>query len=151
MRLLRLDVWSSIFVWHVTPFFVLFTVYHMNWFRVTQWGWASDLKVQPSIGTDYQLSAFKGHLILMVWTSDFWSHIHLTHCVVKRHWPSQVSCQPSSDTFSTCKFVIRDTLQHGPVSKRGDRFDFMMNHSWYSQYAHAAFCKENGIVPQTHD
>jgi hypothetical protein len=42
---------------------------------------------------------------------------------------------------------VRDTLQHGPVSKRGDRVDFMMNHSWYSQYARTAFCKENGIDP----
>jgi hypothetical protein len=42
---------------------------------------------------------------------------------------------------------VRDTLQHGPVSKRGDRFEFMMHHSWYSQYAHTAFCKENGIDP----
>ena len=46
---------------------------------------------------------------------------------------------------------VRDTLQHGAVSKRGDRFDFMMNHSWYSEHAVTAFCRENGIDPQTHN
>jgi hypothetical protein len=46
---------------------------------------------------------------------------------------------------------VRDTLQHGAVSKRGDRFDFMMNHSWYSEHAVTAFCRENGIDPETHN
>lgn len=50
---------------------------------------------------------------------------------------------------ATRRQFVRDALQHGAVSKRGDRFDFMMHHSWYSHHAVTAFCRENGIDPQT--
>ena len=47
------------------------------------------------------------------------------------------------------RVFIRDRLQHGPISKRGDRFEFMRYHRWYSMTANAAFCKECGLNPET--
>jgi hypothetical protein len=47
------------------------------------------------------------------------------------------------------RVFIRDRLQHGPISKRGDRFEFMRYHRWYCVTANAAFCRQCGLNPET--
>jgi hypothetical protein len=47
------------------------------------------------------------------------------------------------------RIFIRDQLQRGPVSEEGDRFHFMQYHSWYTDFASAAFYKECGIDVET--
>ena len=47
------------------------------------------------------------------------------------------------------RMFIRDRLQHGPISKRGDRFEFMRYHRWYCDTAIAALCKQCGLNPET--
>ncbi len=44
---------------------------------------------------------------------------------------------------------IRDKLQQGSISERGDRFDFMRYHSWYEANALTASCKDCGLDPKT--
>jgi hypothetical protein len=44
---------------------------------------------------------------------------------------------------------LRELLQQGPVSERGDRFEFMRYHDWYKVIASNAFCKDCGLDPET--
>jgi hypothetical protein len=47
------------------------------------------------------------------------------------------------------RVFLRELLQQGPVSERGDRFEFMRYHDWYKVIASNAFCKDCGLDPET--
>ena len=44
---------------------------------------------------------------------------------------------------------FREQLQRGPMSVRGDRFEYMRYHSWYEKIALVAFCKDCGLDSKT--